>query len=184
MGRGTGDSCAAPVHLILEHFETVGRPADDPEFCRDCLARAQEEVLAMQHSQEEVARQVVSVDEAKAAYYKLRDVRRGLDGLGQSVIGLALGVLLPMFALLFSQLMPYAVAPRDWSMAIIALIKKSGASRVDLDNYRAVHLLCFVYKWYTAVLRERILPTVCDNLPDLIEVLFRKALAHRQCWLC
>ena len=51
-----------------------------------------------------------------------------------------------MFALLLSQLLTYAVAPRDWSMDIIALIKKSGASRVDLDNYRAVHLLCFVYK--------------------------------------
>ena len=95
----------------------------------------------MENSQERVARQVVSVDEAKAAYQKLGDVRRGLDRLGQSVIGPALGVLLPVFALLLSQLLTYAVAPRDWSMDIIALIKKSGASRVDLDNYRAVHLL-------------------------------------------
>ena len=138
----------------------------------------------MQHSQEGVARQVVFVDEAETAYYKLRDVRRGLDGLGQSVIGPALGVLLPMFALLFSQLLTYAVAPRDWSMAIIALIKKSGASRVDLDNYRAVHLLCFVYKctllFYVGV-SYRLFATIYRIL---IEVSFRKALAHRQCWLC
>ena len=54
----------------------------------------------MENSQERVARQVVSVDEAKAAYQRLGDVRRGLDRLGQSAIGPALGVLLPVFALL------------------------------------------------------------------------------------
>ena len=78
----------------------VGRPADDPEFCRESLTWAQEEVLAVQNSQEGIAGQVVSVDEAMAAYYKLRDARRGLDGLSQSVIGPAFGVLLPVFALL------------------------------------------------------------------------------------
>ena len=88
------------------------RPADDPEFCRGCFARAQEQVLAMQNLQEGGARQVVSVDEAMAAYYKLRDVRRGLDGLGQIFIGPALSVLLPVFALLFAAADVCGGAPR------------------------------------------------------------------------
>jgi hypothetical protein len=111
-------------------------------------------------------RREVPIKEAEKAYHRLRKVAKGLDGLDQDVVGPALGVLLPIVARLFSHFLTYAVAPRDWSLAVIGLIKKSGPSRTDLDNFRAVHLLCFVYKWYTAVLRDRILPTVTDNLTD------------------
>ena len=139
----------------------------------------------MENSQERVARQVVSVDEAKAAYQKLGDVRRGLDRLGQSVIGPALGVLLPVFALLLSQLLTYAVAPRDWSMDIIALIKKSGASRVDVDNYRAAHLLCFFSTSGTLLFYWRVFYRMFATIYRiLIEASFRKEPVRRQCWHC
>jgi len=201
MGRSGGDPCLAEVDRIIRHFENVGRPPGDPQFCEDCLTQAQRRVEEMVSTQGVPVRQDVTTKEAEQAYRQLRKVSKGLDGLGQEVVGPALDVLLPVVARLFSHLLTYAVAPRDWSLAIIALIKKSGPSNTDLDNFRAVHLLCFVYKWYTAVLRGRILPAVSSNLPDfnrgftcegtcaqavlaLTTVLEREVRVRTECFVC
>ena len=146
MGRGSGAACTASIERIVRHFEEVGCPPEDPNFCLNCLGRAQDVLQGLSASRPAPTPQVVSVDEAEGAYRSLRKVTKGLDGLDQDVIGPALGVLLLFLARLFSHLLTYAVAPRDWSLAVIALIKKIGSSRSDLDNYRAVHLLCFVHK--------------------------------------
>ena len=69
---------------------------------------------------------------------------KGLDGLGQDVIGPVSAVLLPTFACLFTLFLTFAVAPRDWSLAMIVLVKKNGSSRSDLDNFRAVPLLYLI----------------------------------------
>ena len=148
MGRGGGVTCTAPLEKIIQHFECVGRPPEDPRFCQDCLEQAQACLRLMIASREQTIEQVVSVEETAAAYRCLRKVTKGLDGLGQDVIGPALSVLLPVFASLFSHFLMFAVAPRDWTIAVIAWVKKSGVSRSDLVNFQAVYLLCFTHTHY------------------------------------
>ena len=60
----------------------------------------------------------------------------------------------------------FSASPSDWRIAVLALIRKKGASKIDLNNFRAVHLLSFFYKWFTRCLRDRILPFVSDQIPQ------------------
>ena len=62
--------------------------------------------------------------------------------------------------------MRFSVSSSDWKIEVLGLIRKKGASRVDLNNSTAVHLLSFYYKWFTRCLRRRILPFVADKIPE------------------
>ena len=58
------------------------------------------------------------------------------------------------------------MSPSDWQTAVLCLIKKKSSDRSNLNNFRAVHLLCFFYKWYTSCIRQRILPFVSSSFPQ------------------
>ena len=46
----------------------------------------------------------------------------------------------------------------------LPVVKKKGISRKDLDLFRAVHILNFLYKWYTQ--SPRILPFALVHIPQ------------------
>ena len=107
-----------------------------------------------------------SASEVSEEFSKLNNSALGLDGLSKNIIFPILSIISPAVASLFSALLRFSVSPSDWKIAVLALIRKKGTSRVDLDNFRAVHLLSFFYKWFTRCLRRRILPFVADKIPE------------------
>ena len=88
-----------------------------------------------------------------------------LAGISKSIIAPLLCVIAPLVASFFSALLRFSVSPSVWQIAVLCLIKKSGSDRSNLNAFRAVHLLCFLYKWFTVCIRRRILPFVSESLP-------------------
>ena len=78
-------------------------------------------------------------------YKKLKDSALGLDGILKHVISPILAIICSAVAMLFTALLRFSVSPSDWKIAVVALIRKKRASKIDLNNFRAVHLLSFFY---------------------------------------
>ena len=81
-------------------------------------------------------------------FKELENSALGLDGLSKNIIFPILSIISPAVALLFTALLRFSVSPSDWKIAVLALIRKKGKDKKDLNNFRAVHLLSFCYKWF------------------------------------
>ena len=96
-----------------------------------------------------------SVSEVNDGFNDLKNCALGLDGVSKTIIEPILIAIAPTVASFFAALLCYSVSPSDWQIAVLCLI----------NNFRAVHLLSFFYKWFTSCIRRRILPFVSDRLP-------------------
>ena len=158
---------------ISRHFCGVGTPPDDPDFCLDSLNESERWIETNLQSGTDATQMAdlsgdpqFSASEVSEEFAKLNNSALGLDGLSKNIIFPILSIISPAVASLFSALLRFSVSPSDWKIAVLALIRKKGTSRVDLNHFRAVHLLSFFYKWFTRCLRRRILPFVADKIPE------------------
>ena len=165
--------CLCSVEEICEHFENVGKPQEDPDFCIENLREAEEWIFAnassnntddRNHSFPQDLR--FSASEVKSGFEDLKNCALGLDGISKAIISPILIIIAPTIASLFTALLRFSVSPSDWQTAVLCLIKKKSSDRSNLNNFRAVHLLCFFYKWYTSCIRQRILPFVSASFPQ------------------
>ena len=188
MGRG-GSECECPPEEISAHFSDVGKPPDDPDFCMNCLVEAQHWIAEnfqndIDDSPDLQADYHFSTKEVIDGFKKLKNSALGLDGISKSIIFPILAIICPAVAMLFTALLRFSVAPSDWRIAVLALIRKKGASKIDLNNLRAVHLLSFFYKWLTRCIRNRILLFVSDQMPSSSAASLMWEVAPKHCWLC
>ena len=107
-----------------------------------------------------------SAKEVTSSFEKLNNSALGLDGLSKAIFAPILFLVAPVVASFLTALLRSSVAPRHWQIAILTVIKKKGSSRKDLDNFRAVHIMNFLYKWYTQCLHARILPFALSRIPQ------------------
>ena len=71
-----------------------------------------------------------SASEVSEEFSKLNNSALGLDGLSKNIIFPILSIISPAVASLFSALLRFSVSPSDWKIAVLALIRKKGTSRV------------------------------------------------------
>ena len=107
-----------------------------------------------------------SPSEVSEEFSKLNNSALGLDALSKNIISPIFSIISTAVASLFSALLRFSVSPSDWKVAALALIRKKGGSKVDLNNFRVVHILSFFYKCFTCCLRRHILPFVADKIPE------------------
>ena len=69
----------------------------------------------------------------------------GPNGFSKLIIAPILIIIAPAIASLFTALLRFSVSPSDWQIAVLCLIKKKSSDRSNLNNFRAVHLVCFFY---------------------------------------
>ena len=60
--------------------------------------------------------------------------------LARAAVGFASA---PAITSLFTVLLRFSISPSDWQGAVLRLFKKISSDRLNLNNFRAVHLLCF-----------------------------------------
>ena len=122
---------------ISRHFCGVGTPPDDPDFCLDSLNEAERWIETNLQSGTEAPHMVdlsgdpqFSASEVSEEFSKLNNSALGLDGLSKNIIFPILSIISPAVASLFSALLRFSVSPSDWKIAVLALIRKEGTSRV------------------------------------------------------
>ena len=142
LGRTSSEAPDRTPAEICFHFEQVGMPQNDKDFCLDCLQEAQ--IWIRENTKEQCpfsSDLIFSVQETTSSFEKLNNSALGLDGLSKAIFSPILPLIAPVVASFFTALLRSSVAPRDWQIAILTVIKKKGSSRKDLDNFRAVHIL-------------------------------------------
>ena len=87
-----------------------------------------------------------STSEVISGFDDLKNCALGLGGISKLIIAPILIIIAPAIASLFTALLRFSVSPSDWQIAVLCLIKKKSSDRSNLNNFRAVHLLCFFYK--------------------------------------
>ena len=135
-------------------------------FCLDCLHEAQTWIIENTSEKCPFSSDFVSAKEVTSSFEKLNNSALGLDGLSKAIFAPILFLVAPVVASFLTALLRSSVAPRHWQIAILTVIKKKGSSRKDLDNFRAVHIMNFLYKWYTQCLHARILPFALAHIPQ------------------
>ena len=108
----------------------------------------------------------LSASDVTSGFDDLKNCALGLDGISKAIVAPILVIIAPAIASFLTALLRFSVSPSDWQIAVICLIKKKSSDRSNLNNFRAVHLLCFFYKWYTSCIRQRILPFVSASFPQ------------------
>ena len=142
MGKQSSDCLCSPAE-ICSHFEEVGKPSDDPDFCIEHLREAEEWLNAEASRDGSDLRNAefsddlrFSVSEVNDGFNDLKNCAFGLDGVSKTIFDPILIVIAPTVASFFAALLCYSVSPSDWQIAVLCLI----------NNFRAVHLLSFFYK--------------------------------------
>ena len=86
-----------------------------------------------------------STSEVISGFDDLKNCALGLGGISKLIIAPILIIIAPAIASLFTALLRFSVSPSDWQIAVLCLIKKKSSDRSNLNNFRAVHLVCFFY---------------------------------------
>ena len=150
---------------------SIGKPPDDPYFCMSCLAETElwsqtnvQNGVDESHVLELPAESHFSAKEVTKEFRGLNSSVLGLDGLSNAIIFPILSIIARAVEMFFYVLLRFSVSPSEFNIVALALICKKGASKFDLNNFRAVNVLSFFYKWLTRCIRSLILPSVADNI--------------------
>ena len=123
--------CLCSVEEICEHFEDVGKPQEDPDFCIENLREVEEWIFANassnnaddgHHSFPQDLR--FSASEVTSGFDDLKNCALGLDGISKAIISPILIIIAPTIASFFTALLRFSVSPSDWQTAVLCFIKK------------------------------------------------------------
>ena len=110
--------CLCSVEEICEHFENVGKPQEDPDFCIENLREAEEWIFANassnnaddgHHSFPQDLR--FSASEVTSGFDDLKNCALGLDGTSKAIISPILIIIAPTIASFFTALLRFQCPP-------------------------------------------------------------------------
>ena len=102
----------------------------------------------------------------------------GIDKILNEYIVNSIQLLLPVYVILFNQILEDGKMPEDWLKGIIVPVYKNKGDVTDPNNYRAITLLSCVSKLFTSVLNTRLTGFIDDNnLLNVNQAGFRKGFS-------
>jgi len=165
-GGGQGSSCMCPASQQSQHFAGVSYCLEAPG-ARERLAEAQDWLRAFLASQEGVGAWSLSSDDIKAAFHTLKQSAASIDGNSKRTIAIFLSIILLWVVPLFQFLALTGTVISVWRVSVLVAIIKRGISKVDMNNFRGIHVLQFLRQWFAACTMPELLRVACAKVSQL-----------------
>ena len=152
------------LYEFYEHFKNINAtsnkdpendvPLTPPDFDNDG-----EEILNCEITESEIRKCIRNLKNSKSP---------GTDDVLNEYLKCTSTLLMPLYVLLFNNILETGIMPSKWVEGIIVPIFKNKGDPLSADNYRPITLLSCIGKLFTAVLNER-LTTYLDEFGLLDE---------------
>jgi len=147
-GKG-GASCQRSAADQSSHFAGVTFAQDTPDAAMR-LADARRWLGECLESGAGLRTWHLSGEQVQDAYDSLKVAAPSLDGMSKSRIAPFLALILLWAVPLFQVLALSCATVSIWRLSVLVSIIKKGGSRIDMNNFRGIHVLQFFRQWFAA----------------------------------
>ena len=134
-------------------YESCGRVVEKPDFDKEEGKDA--EAWLLEFVQSDRGRQGAggfTTEDVETALRRMRECAPGIDGISKRWVVPLRSLIVPLLKVVYSFIYAHGVPIDDWELAIVASVKKSGSSLMDMSNMRGVHVLQFFRQLYVSPL--------------------------------